>query len=87
MDEEDSCLTSAAEEICLAYEPGVQTSCYIDTVTINVVYFNVLSLTLSLWLTMFDMKRTHPYESAKFSHNYSKILIISATDKLCRIMF
>ena len=27
MDEEDSCLTSAAEEFCPAYEPGVQTSC------------------------------------------------------------
>jgi len=27
MDEEDSCLTSAAEEFCPPYEPGVQTSC------------------------------------------------------------
>jgi len=27
MDEEDSCLTSAAEEFCPVYEPGVQTSC------------------------------------------------------------
>jgi len=30
MDEEDSCLTSAAEEFCPAYEPGIQTSNFLS---------------------------------------------------------
>ena len=49
MDEEDSCLTSAAEEFCPAYEPGVRTFCRVRLILLNAVLL-IIIIIICCWL-------------------------------------